>query len=88
MTVYAPVEQQPKLGRRRDELTEVKILVNFICVDFLYSASPFYSFFLSVYTFQILSTDLRSCGDEILCFNLSVLFGKCLHKTSGNTLLD
>lgn len=47
MTVYAPVEQQPKLGRRRDELTEVKILVNFICVDFLYSASPFYSFFLS-----------------------------------------
>lgn len=25
MTVYAPAEQQPKLGRRRDELTEVKV---------------------------------------------------------------
>lgn len=43
------------------------------------------SFFLSIYTFRILYTDLRSCGDEILCFNLSILFGKWLHKTSGNT---
>lgn len=25
MTVYAPAEQQPKLGRRRDELTEVRV---------------------------------------------------------------
>lgn len=32
MTIYAPVEQQPKLGRKRDELTEVWVLVSFICV--------------------------------------------------------
>ena len=27
MTVYAPVEQQPKLGRRRDELTEAEQII-------------------------------------------------------------
>lgn len=35
MTVYAPVEHQPKLGRRRDELTEVRVLVYFSFVAFL-----------------------------------------------------
>lgn len=28
MTVYAPAEHQPKLGRRREELTEVRLSVS------------------------------------------------------------
>lgn len=32
MTIYAPVEQQPKLGRKRDELTEVWVLEFHLCV--------------------------------------------------------
>jgi len=42
MTVYAPAEHQPKLGRRRHELTEVRLSVCFSFVGFFNTTSlPF-----------------------------------------------
>lgn len=68
MTVYAPAEHQPKLGRSREELTEVRISVWFSSAGGFHTLPPLSLLTLStVYCRDNVEIKFPSLNPKIAC---------------------